>query len=76
MSALNLDEFFMLRALSAARQAWGCTHPNPLVGAVIVENGQVVAEGFHAQDGGHHAERVALAALGRAPASCSDVVAP
>ena len=43
MSALNLDEFFMLRALSAARQAWGCTHPNPLVGAVIVENGHFTA---------------------------------
>ena len=69
MHALPQDEFFMRRALVTARQAWGCTHPNPLVGAVIVENGQVVAEGFHAQDGGPHAERVALAALGRSPAA-------
>ena len=61
------DEFFMRRAIELARRAWGRTHPNPLVGAVIVEDGQVVAEGFHAQDGGPHAERVALAALGRAP---------
>lgn len=57
----------MRRAIALARQAWGLTHPNPLVGAVIVEDGAVVAEGFHAQDGGPHAERVALAALGRAP---------
>jgi diaminohydroxyphosphoribosylaminopyrimidine deaminase/5-amino-6-(5-phosphoribosylamino)uracil reductase len=68
MPPLHTDEFFMRRALELARQAWGCTHPNPLVGALIVENGQVVAEGFHAHDGGPHAERVALAALGRTPA--------
>ena len=57
----------MRRAIELARQAWGHTHPNPLVGSVIVEDGQVVAEGFHAKDGGPHAERVALANLGRAP---------
>jgi len=61
------DEIFMGRALALASRAWGRTHPNPMVGAVIVEDGVVVAEGFHAQDGGPHAERVALAALGRAP---------
>jgi len=38
-----------------------------MVGAVIVEDGQIAAEGFHAQDGGPHAERIALAALGRRP---------
>lgn len=67
MTDYNLDEFFMRRAIALARQAWGNTHPNPLVGAVIVEGGEVVAEGFHARDGGPHAERAALAALGRAP---------
>lgn len=61
------DEKFMRRALELARRAWGETHPNPMVGAVIVEDGQIVAEGFHAQDGGPHAERVALSALGRRP---------
>lgn len=61
------DEIFMGRALQLAARAWGRTHPNPMVGALIVEDGEVVAEGFHAQDGGPHAERVALAALGRAP---------
>ena len=57
----------MRRALALAGQAWGETHPNPMVGAVIVEDGKIVAEGFHARDGELHAERVALAALGRAP---------
>jgi diaminohydroxyphosphoribosylaminopyrimidine deaminase / 5-amino-6-(5-phosphoribosylamino)uracil reductase len=59
----------MRRALALARQGWGTTHPNPMVGAVLVENDEIVAEGFHAQDGGPHAERVALATLGRAPAA-------
>ncbi len=61
------DHRFMGRALELARQAWGETHPNPMVGAVIVEDGVIVAEGFHARDGGPHAERAALAALGRKP---------
>jgi diaminohydroxyphosphoribosylaminopyrimidine deaminase/5-amino-6-(5-phosphoribosylamino)uracil reductase len=61
------DEKFMRQALGLARRAWGRTHPNPMVGAVIVEDGQVVAEGFHDHDGGPHAERLALAALGRKP---------
>lgn len=61
------DERFMRRALELARSAWGATHPNPMVGAVIVEDGLIVAEGFHARKGGPHAERAALAALGRNP---------
>lgn len=68
MSVPN-DEYFMQRALELARQAWGETHPNPMVGAVIVEDGVIVAEGYHVRDGEAHAERVALAALGRAPAA-------
>jgi diaminohydroxyphosphoribosylaminopyrimidine deaminase/5-amino-6-(5-phosphoribosylamino)uracil reductase len=67
MSERKNDEFFMRRAIALARQSWGRTHPNPLVGSVIVEDGEIVAEGFHAKDGGPHAERVALAALGRLP---------
>ena len=48
MSALQAkDELFMRRALELAQQAWGQTHPNPMVGAVIVEAGEVVAEGWH-----------------------------
>lgn len=60
-------EIFMRRALELARQAWGQTHPNPMVGSVIVEEGRIVAEGFHAVDGGPHAERLALLARGQPP---------
>ena len=68
MSAAD-DERFMRRALELARKGWGTTHPNPMVGAVIVEDGVVVAEGFHEKDGAPHAERIALATLARNPAA-------
>lgn len=45
-----------------------CVYPNPRVGAVIVENGAIVARGRFERDGGSHAERRALNALGRSPA--------
>ena len=57
----------MRRALGVARSVWGTTHPNPMVGAVIVEEGRVVSEGATAPDGGPHAERLALLACGRPP---------
>lgn len=60
-------EPFMRRALELARRAWGDTHPNPMVGALIVEDGRVVAEGWHKKAGEPHAEPAAFAALGRAP---------
>lgn len=59
------DLTFMLRAIELAQNAWGETAPNPLVGAVIVERGKIVAEGWHAKDGAAHAEREALSNLGR-----------
>lgn len=60
-------ERFMRRALELARKGWGTTHPNPMVGAVIVEQGEIVAEGYHAKDGEPHAEIMALHQLGRLP---------
>ena len=70
MSSLKAnDERFMRHALKLAQRAWGQTHPNPLVGAVIVEAGEVVAEGWHAAKGKDHAEIAALKALGRKPAA-------
>lgn len=61
------DESLMSRALVVARRGWGDTHPNPLVGALIVEEGEVVAEGYHVRAGEPHAEINALRALGRKP---------
>ncbi|MEO7800018.1 MAG: bifunctional diaminohydroxyphosphoribosylaminopyrimidine deaminase/5-amino-6-(5-phosphoribosylamino)uracil reductase RibD [Opitutaceae bacterium] len=60
-------ESYMRQALTVARRGWGTTHPNPMVGALIVEEGRIAGEGSHAQDGGPHAERLALIALGHRP---------
>lgn len=61
------QEAWMRRALDLARRAWGETHPNPMVGALLIEQGEVAAEGFHAKAGEPHAEIMALKNLGRAP---------
>ena len=51
----------MQRALALAEGGRGRVSPNPLVGAVIARGGDVIGEGFHAELGGLHAERAALA---------------
>jgi diaminohydroxyphosphoribosylaminopyrimidine deaminase/5-amino-6-(5-phosphoribosylamino)uracil reductase len=60
----DVDERFMRRALELAERARGLTSPNPMVGAVAVRDGDVLAEGFHERAGAAHAELVALAAAG------------
>jgi diaminohydroxyphosphoribosylaminopyrimidine deaminase / 5-amino-6-(5-phosphoribosylamino)uracil reductase len=52
------------RALELAERGRGTTRPNPVVGAVVVRDGDVVAEGWHERKGGPHAEVVALDAAG------------
>jgi len=47
---------FMTRALELARRGEGLTRPNPPVGAVLVQGGKIIAEGFHKKAGGPHAE--------------------
>jgi diaminohydroxyphosphoribosylaminopyrimidine deaminase/5-amino-6-(5-phosphoribosylamino)uracil reductase len=54
------DSAFMQRALELAEGGRGRVSPNPLVGAVIVRDGETIGEGFHAALGGLHAERAAL----------------
>ena len=64
----DADLRFMRRALALARRGAGTTRPNPMVGAVIVRGGRILAEGFHRRPGLAHAEVDALAKLaGRAP---------
>ena len=58
---------FFEQTLVLADKGWGNTHPNPMVGALIVEDGQIVAEGYHQQAGSPHAEVEAIRALGRLP---------
>lgn len=55
----------MQRALELAARARGQTHPNPMVGAVVVRAGRVVGEGYHRRAGAPHAEVVALARAGK-----------
>ncbi|HKP17314.1 MAG TPA: bifunctional diaminohydroxyphosphoribosylaminopyrimidine deaminase/5-amino-6-(5-phosphoribosylamino)uracil reductase RibD [Gaiellaceae bacterium] len=52
------------RALELAERGRGTTHPNPVVGAVVVADGEVVGEGWHERKGGPHAEVVAIEAAG------------
>ena len=54
------------RALELAERGRGTTHPNPVVGAVVVRDGEVVGEGWHERKGGPHAEVAALEAAGEA----------
>jgi len=62
----DFDSRMMQRCLSLAKRATGRTSPNPLVGAVIVKDGEIVGEGFHPRAGEPHAEVFALKAAGTA----------
>lgn len=53
-------EVYMKRALDLAKNGWGKTNPNPLVGAVIVKDHKIVVEGYHAALGLAHAEVAAI----------------
>jgi diaminohydroxyphosphoribosylaminopyrimidine deaminase/5-amino-6-(5-phosphoribosylamino)uracil reductase len=54
------DRGHLSRALELAEHGRGKVSPNPLVGAVVVRDGGVIGEGWHAELGGLHAERAAL----------------
>jgi len=60
----ELHEQHMRRALYLARKAEGQTSPNPMVGAMVVKSGKVIAEGYHKKAGLPHAEIVALRKAG------------
>lgn len=63
-SPSEFDRAMMRKCLELARRALGRTSPNPLVGAVIVKDGEIVGEGFHPRAGEPHAEVFALRAAG------------
>ena len=58
------DRTFMRRAMALALQATGLTSPNPLVGCVVVSQGEIVGSGFHPRAGEPHAEVFALREAG------------
>lgn len=53
-------ERYMGRAIELAKTAMGHTSPNPMVGCVVVKNGEIISEGCHERYGEYHAERNAL----------------
>ena len=59
-----LDYKWMARALALARKGEALTHPNPMVGAIVVAGDRAVGQGFHTYDGVKHAEILALEEAG------------
>lgn len=53
---MTQDEVFMSRAIALAKMANARVYPNPFVGAVVVLNNEIIAEGYHIHYGGAHAE--------------------
>ncbi|SDJ80258.1 bifunctional diaminohydroxyphosphoribosylaminopyrimidine deaminase/5-amino-6-(5-phosphoribosylamino)uracil reductase RibD [Chryseobacterium jejuense] len=53
---MNNDELYIKRCIELAQKALGKTYPNPLVGSVIVHNGEIIGEGYHHKAGENHAE--------------------
>ena len=60
----NLDENFMAHAIELAQRGIGKVNPNPLVGAVVVKDNEIIGEGWHKNYGGPHAEVWALEEAG------------
>lgn len=63
MSA-DTDKKFMMEALALARSQMGHTSPDPMVGALLVKNGQVISRGYHAEQSTPHAEVFAIQKAG------------
>lgn len=60
-------EIFMNAALDEARKGWGRTHPQPMIGAILVENGEIAAREHVSQPGSRGPESRLLNSLGRTP---------
>ena len=60
MGSYNIHEKYMFRAMHLAKKGQGKVSPNPMVGCVIVKNGEIIGEGYHKDFGGAHAEVVAF----------------
>lgn len=63
---MNTDEQYIHRCLQLAQKGAGYVAPNPLVGAVLVHDGRIIGEGYHAQYGQAHAEVNCLASVSEA----------
>ena len=61
----NINEKYMRMAIELAKKGAGGVNPNPMVGAVVVKNGEVIGRGYHKFFGGPHAEVYALEEAGK-----------
>lgn len=61
---MDVDRDYMARALALAAKGKGRTSPNPMVGCVVVRDGQILGEGWHEKAGEPHAEVIAVEAAG------------
>ena len=61
----NINEKYMRMAIELAKKGAGAVNPNPMVGAVVVKNEEVIGEGYHKFFGGLHAEVYALEDVGK-----------
>lgn len=61
----NINEKYMRMAIELAKKGAGAVNPNPMVGAVVVKNGEVIGRGYHKFFGGPHAEVYALEEAGK-----------
>lgn len=61
---MNKHEVFMKKVLGLAEKGRGTTSPNPMVGALVVKNGKIIASAYHRRPGGLHAEAIALKRAG------------
>jgi diaminohydroxyphosphoribosylaminopyrimidine deaminase / 5-amino-6-(5-phosphoribosylamino)uracil reductase len=60
---VKINEFYLKRCIELAKNGLGTTYPNPLVGAVIVYNNEIIGEGWHKKTGEAHAEVNAINAV-------------
>ena len=61
----NINKKYMRMAIELAKKGAGAVNPNPMVGAVVVKNGEVIGRGYHKFFGGPHAEVYALEEAGK-----------
>lgn len=57
---MNNHEDYIARCIELAKNGFGTSYPNPMVGSVIVYNGQIIGEGWHRKSGEPHAEVIAI----------------
>lgn len=66
------QEKYMKEAIELAKKGMGFVNPNPMVGAVIVKDGEIIGRGWHKKYGGLHAEREAFADCDNKGIDCTD----